>query len=184
MIDYIENNKEWIFSGIGVTVIVGIARQFWKFIAKQSGGGTAQVIVMSDPEQVTKNEAASVKYPQEQYLPAHITRISPITYNDINAAFDAAPPMQRDAIAKSYEGIYIRWKTSLFDASPYGEHEARLILEVDKNKMKAVNCIVRIEEYKELGVMPRGASITVVGRIKEIDELSISLDDVHLYFSA
>lgn len=124
-----------------------------------------------------------MNYP-ERLIPTHITRISSISPQEIYASLDAVPPFQKNGLIKSYEGIYIRWNTRLFSATAQSDDEVRLSLDIDKVTYKGVSCSVKLAEYKELGVMPKGTPITVIGKIKEIDSLSISLDDVHLYFTA
>ena len=47
-----------------------------------------------------------------------------------------------------------------------------------------VFCYVKLDEYKELGFMERGAEITVLGTITDVDPACATLDSVQLFFTS
>lgn len=42
IIDWISNNKDWVFSGIGVTIVVSIIGFVFKFFKNKSNGKSVQ----------------------------------------------------------------------------------------------------------------------------------------------
>jgi hypothetical protein len=181
MWNLIVSNKEWLFSGVGVTLIFVLIPSVVKKLRKSDAGGNAQIIVLNVTQ---KNKNEIVK--SEELLPAHITKIAPITFDDIYKALSSAPPLQKKQIAKNYLGLYIRWEAYLFNADLKDNNNIALALDFCKKSLTArmIHCNVKLSDYRELGVLNKGAPITVVGRISEVDSLGVRLEEVALYFEA
>jgi hypothetical protein len=110
-------------------------------------------------------------------------RIAPIAIEDIYAAVNAVPLLQRSSIAKRYEGISVEWETRLFSATEEDDGKVRLALDFTEGTPIVV-CHVRLEEYRILGILTKGAPITVIGRIASVDATVqvVRLDEVQLLF--
>lgn len=188
MFEYIEQNKEWIFSGVGVLAISTLAALIWRTINARTNLPTPQITVM----QVTQIAQANEKKSPEPALssggmtvstPAPITRITPITLDEIRKAVDSAPPLQKAQIAKNYEGLHIEWNSQLSNAEMKGDDAVWLILLIGEPIGNVIHCTVKLSEYKELGILNKGAPIRVTGRIKKVTDISLELRSLRGQFS-
>jgi hypothetical protein len=98
----------------------------------------------------------------------------------ITEAIDSAPPLQQNDIAKNYIGLHVRWEARLFSAEKGKNDLVRLTLDFSDKTSELVTCSVQLSEYRELGILPKGASITVIGKIKEVKRNQVSLEGVQL----
>jgi hypothetical protein len=179
-IDYIVANKEWVFSGIGVLILGSLCGLVWRYVTRRAApphhGQVTIVQVLNDrPPQSPPQLSAQIQSP--------ITRISPITMREITKAIENAPPLQREDVAKHYEGITVQWETRLFSAAKKEKDNVRLSLDFDEGTSLVI-CTVRLSNYSELGVLPKGAPITVIGRISKVDSKYVELEDTQLLFHA
>jgi hypothetical protein len=116
-----------------------------------------------------------------QLAPTSIERLSEITYDDIQKAVDAAPPMQRKSIANNFVGLRIEWDTYLRSANMGDNGDVSLRLSLDKDyRGRSVTCKVKAEEYRVLGILPEKAHIRVAGEISSTDYGDIELSNVRL----
>ena len=180
--EYLDKNKEWLFSGIGVLFIGYLATHFRKRLfpqTAQNGNGGAVVIVQVSSQQLPQSTNIESL---NQVTPAHITKITTITLAEITKALENAPPLQNNELAKHYKGINVQWETKLFNAEKKEDDNVRLSLDFGPRDAHLVYCTVRLSDYRELGVLPKGAPITVMGRIREVERKSATLEDVQLFF--
>ncbi len=110
MVDWVINNKEWIFSGIGISVLVAPIAVARYFVQRKSRGS------------LSIESRFRVTVPQERQVsvPIAIERISPITPDEIQASVESAPPLQQNAVAGRYIGQRIQWNTKLCNAKQQG----------------------------------------------------------------
>ena len=177
--EYLEKNREWLFSGVGVAVVGFALSYLWhRFFPKKSSKDGAVVIV-----QVTNSGAPSDAMLGRHHgdAPAQITKVASITLAEIVEALDKAPPLQKDDIAKHYSGLIVQWETKLYSAKKDDGDNVRLTLDFGSKNSHLVHCTVRLTDYRELGVLPKGAPITVMGRIKAVEYRSAMLEDVQLF---
>lgn len=180
MIDYILANKEWIFSGVGVLIVGSLCGVAYRLLIKRASPpqhGHVTIVQVANHNHVP----APSQVPAQS--PSPITRITPITMQEIKDAISEAPPLQRADIIKHYEGITIQWETRLFNATANDKNNVRLALDFPTG-ISLVYCDVRLSDYSELGVLPRGAPISVIGRIKQVDATFVTLEDAQLLFHA
>ena len=178
IIDQIDKNKEWLFSGIGVAIggliLNWIRRRM--FPDKQHSPAARVVAQGSDSpalesrDQSTPPAVASVK------------KTSGVEFSKILSVLRNAPPLQKADVVKHYVGINVQWETRLWSADKDDKDNVRLSLDVDSKETTLVHCSVRLSDYRELGVMERGAPITVIGKISAISTLWVDLEDVQLFF--
>ena len=111
-----------------------------------------------------------------------VTRIAPVSLQDIRRAIDDAPPLQREDITRHYIGLNIQWETSLAAADKKKADEVRVRLSIT-GAMGFVWCTVKLSEYRELAILKSGTPITISGRIRDIDAISVDLEDARLFFT-
>jgi hypothetical protein len=179
VIDELLKNKEWIFSGVGVFILGFVGTLIWKrfFLQKESAVHSPPVLIVQIAEgskALLENNAIISQ------SPTHITAIAPITVQKITEAIDSAPPLQQNDIAKNYIGLHVRWEARLFSAEKGKNDLVRLTLDFSDKTSELVTCSVQLSEYRELGILPKGASITVIGKIKEVKRNPVSLEGVQL----
>ena len=119
-----------------------------------------------------------------KFAPATVERLSQVSFDDIEKAIDGAPPMQRDHIANSYVGLKVEWDSYLRSANMRDNGEVFLRLSIDKDyKGRSVLCKVQAEEYRVLGILPKGAHIRVAGEITMANSCDVELSNVRLQIS-
>lgn len=166
IIDYLVNNKEWMFSGIGVVVLGFVLTRLWPRIFHRGEQRSGTVIVI----QAGSSERSPLGEPRQQYA-ANITKVAAITLAEIVDALEKAPPLQREDVAKRYEGLIVQWETKLWNAEMIdddNDDEVRLTLDFGPGNTHLVYCNVKLSDYKELGVLPKGSPITVMGKISRV----------------
>jgi hypothetical protein len=180
MINWIVQNKEWLFSGGGITVLT-IA--YWVFMNRRNASadkGVPQVIVH------VHNETDGPYQPgikDEKITSSSIERISRISYEAIRKALDSAPPLQQEDVKKHFVGINVEWDAVFKSATKADDEYIDLFLEApDKHSLNWITCRVRLSEYRELGVLPKNAKIRIHGEIENIETLFVSLTNVKLFF--
>jgi hypothetical protein len=177
ILEYLDKNKEWLFSGVGVAFVGYLVARFWpRFFPRTT---PKEVIV-----QVSDQRLPQTMKPESRNngTPAQITKITTITLAEIAAALENAPPLQKDDVAKHYKGINVQWETKFFSAEKDDDDNVQLTLDFGPSYTHLVYCTVRLSDYRELGVLPKGAPITVMGRIRKVAHKSATLEDVQLFF--
>ena len=181
MIQFILDNKEWLFSGIGVTILIlaiTLIKKAFRGKKEQVPIEETQEIVIhlnpSSDTEITKNK---------ELIP--VDKISPITFSHIEEAITNAPPLQRDDVKKHFIGIKVEWETYLKAASKDDEGIVTLRLSPGteiEDRLYTIRCKVAIEDYRELGILPEGTRIRINGEIVKADRWDVELTKVRLYF--
>ncbi len=172
MFNWLLNNKEWMFSGIGVasiTALVWIARALWNRkrhpVPSLPPGATIQT-VMDSPVVMPRAE-----------LPDKATLVP----EEIIKAIDDAPLLQQPDVEKHYRGLRIEWTGKLVSAEKFSENEVGLLLSSKKGHHDAYIVFeINPGNYPGLGLLRSGASLQVVGTIRGVVTDVIYLKDVHL----
>jgi hypothetical protein len=119
-----------------------------------------------------------------QFTPVAIECLSQVSFDDIEKAIDSAPPMQREHVANRYLGLKVEWNSYLRSANMKESGEVFLRLSIDKAyKGRSVLCKVQADEYRVLGILPKGAHILVAGEITKVDTCDVELSNVRLQIS-
>lgn len=162
MIEYIEANKEWLFSGAGIvllTVLFTVAVKFKNYFDLKNSE--------------RKRSSSSNK----------ALKITHLDFDAIKNAIDTAIPIQRDGVIKSFKGLGIRWGVHLLRATTDGDI-VRLVLTTRlPNRQNTIYCDVRAEDYPELNALKEGDKLVVTGAIKEASVWDIWLDNVSISFN-
>ncbi len=179
MVDWVINNKEWIFSGIGISVPVALITVV-RYLRQRKSQGSLSI-----------ESRFPVIVPQERQVsaPIAIERISPVTPNELQVSIESAPPLQKNAVAERYIGQRIEWNTELCGAEQKGSLIRLLLSAVKGSDSKYpypvyVWCNVKLDEYRELTVLPEKAHICINGTLTKVSSTSVSLDNASLTFSS
>jgi len=179
MIDFILQNKEWLFSGVGISVVFGIIAISRKMLhGKRDKDKTNEVVIHLSASREMINSAA-----QKNVIP--IERLRTISFKEIEDAIEKTAPLQKDEVKKNFTGIKIGWDTYLKGASKNDEGIVLLRLSPGPDLMDrlyTVSCRVSLQDYRELGVLPEGSRIRIHGEIASADRFDVELIDVKLFF--
>lgn len=159
MFDWIWDNKEWLFSGVGGIILVLVFSWFKNRIKSQKtqelplNGATLQDIIDAPP-------------PPKQEPDILATSLSP---GKIIKEVESVPFLQRPDISKQYEGIKVSWKGKLCNAKKINEKNIRLQITVTEGKdYTSIFFNVNPKQYPGIGLLREGHEILVEGRIEEV----------------
>jgi hypothetical protein len=154
----ILENLKWIFSGIGVVIIVGL----WEYFRRRRKRQPKITVIESHTEVL-----------QQLFDPFEAVRI-----------ISAAPILQQDGIAKHYEGIRVDWTGTLDYLAKWLDKKLRLDIEMwskdSPPKRAAVAFYVLPTEYTGLGLLKKGDSIRVSGIIAHASSVGFTLKEAKL----
>lgn len=108
LIKSVIENREWIFSGIGVSVLglVIYAIRHWLFPGKTQAQTTS---------------TASLAQPE----PPHSKKIVHISPQEIVERLSSVPDLQQDDVFKSYRGMHVQWIGTLLNASKSNQFNSK-----------------------------------------------------------
>ena len=155
MIAWLERNKEWLLSGVGVTFLLVIYASLKRAITSLRRSSKA------DPPPFDQ-----VKF-RTHPLPREITN-----------AIDSAPPLHRDSRSHEYLGVRVQWLTTLHNASLWNE-EIRLMLR-DRGGYPWIYALVPKDLYPDLSLAKRDTSVWIAGTISKFGDGGITLEQVEL----
>lgn len=180
LIDWLDKNKEWLFSGGGVAIFVGLATLFTKLRKK--------------PDARAPSVAASVEPVAAQVQPSapppnavRVERVAPVSPAEIRTSIEDAPPLQRQVVADRFKGLRIEWDTELVSAE---SSKGTVTLQLKARPIApfelafSVFCSVKLEDYRELSVIPVRAGIRVNGLIESANDRWVRLVEPKLTFLA
>jgi hypothetical protein len=113
-------------------------------------------------------------------LPKNVTRLTAV---QVNEAYTKSPPLQRDNLVKGFQGLRVDWEGYLVSARKDRDEIFTVLFHpaVDKS-MPVISCKVDLNEYKQLALSEARAKVRLLGEIKNVDQISIDLKNVHLIF--
>jgi hypothetical protein len=152
LIDWIWQNKEWLFSGIGVAIIALLAP--W----------VVRTIRARGPAIPPFDQAVFRTHPLPRKL---------------RASIDAAPSLHQSARALEITGMKIQWKTTLEHAREKEGGLVHLML-LDRGSYPWVVCDVPKDLYPDLLLARTGTVIWVAGRIANCNSGTFVLEDPQL----
>lgn len=159
MFDWIWDNKEWLFSGVGGILLVLVFSWLKNRIKSRKtqepslNGATLQDIIDAPP-------------PPKQERDILATSLSPAK---IMKEVESAPLLQQPDVRKQYEGIKASWKGKLSYAEKINEKSIRLmILVTEKSSHTSIFFNVNPKQYPGIRLLREGHEILVEGRIEEV----------------
>lgn len=162
MIKWILENKEWLFSGAGISVLVGAF-----YIVRKFAGRKVSDTDLLDTKGLFTRASKTGERPA-----------SNLDILTINREIDLLPPYQRKKARLDYIGIRVVFAGKLLNA--YQNQKGQIEIGVQKSSgvYPVVVCEVGGNDYPELKVMHTGTPVTVEGDIRKLDDNFIRLDNV------
>lgn len=159
MFDWIWDNKEWLFSGVGGIIVVLVISWLKNRIKSRKtqepslNGATLQDVIDALP-------------PPKQEPDILATSLSP---GKIIKEVKSAPLLQQPNICKQYEDINVSWKGKLRSADKIDKENIRLMISVIEGKVSThIFFNVNLKQYPGIGLLREGHEILVEGRIEEV----------------
>ncbi len=173
MLSWLSQNKEWLFSGIGVSVCLLIGGLFLRVFRRPTSVTPSPTPTSSAP----RNDGYSDKP----------------TPTEIREQIEALPPFQQGAAITAYRGLKVRWP-AIFKGihrdrpSEKTEKKWMLVLEYDNGKSYGGATIFcqnfDVEQYPRLKFAHAGSRVYVRGTILSASAyLIFYLDDVSIEFN-
>lgn len=175
-----------VIGAFGAGFLKKAGEDFYSWMRKKVGLKIPEQAV-AQPQvviQVTRNDTvtAIVEPTANDLSPISIKRVSGITFDEISQAIKKAPPLQQELVEESYVGLRIEWDTYFKSGSHREKDMIMLLLTTDSAVgSNTIWCEVPFNEYRELGILPRGAKIRVAGEITSASVWDVKLKDARLY---
>jgi hypothetical protein len=154
--DYIQRNKEWIFSGVGIAIIGAIYALVRKMVLNKLKKDPKP---FKDPLSVAQHAIEKIPSPARG-----------LTVEGITDEINSAPPFQKDAIAENFKGIFVKWEGTFYDIEKAWGRKSEgtdAAVEVRTGEsLYSIRFMVAVDKYPQLKVLRRGDRIGVSGTIK------------------
>lgn len=184
VLNWLAENKEWLFSGAGILVLIGLGKLLWgTFSPSNPGAGT------SNPDGVSASSSEPPDLSQGRSPAAARAavegQVSDLTPQDIVVYLDGVPDLQKPDAARHYRGIQVRWQG---EVARLWEEEDRIAVmlcqEGNDGPLLFIIFLVDPGDYPGLGLVKSGeAVLTVEGVISEVrlpEARSIELTDARI----
>lgn len=166
--EWITENKEWVFSGIGVFIFVSIASlmgwgyRYWK----------------TRPEQEKSNKQSALPtYPIAASHPPfdpYRYKINPLP-REKYTILKQTPLLQRPRVVQPYIGLRIQWLVTI-QVVNYSDQENVHLMLLNEGKYPWVYCEAKIMDYPEIKAAQEGAKLWVAGILLGGDDNGIRID--------
>jgi hypothetical protein len=181
MLNLIWDNRSWLFEGLGVVVIVGLASFLYRRFFGKDQSAPSHITVL---QVVESGKSLAVANPtQGSTEVTRVTRLSPLSFEEIIDALKDAPPLQIDAISERFKGVTVQWRTQIYDISKGSKGKVHLWLYFGSTKPGLIHCEVLLDKYKELAYLKKEFPVTVQGVIETAYYNSVTLENAELFFT-
>jgi hypothetical protein len=200
MADFITNNYQWLFSGLGVAIILFVIKIFFPKKKKiLNNNSNNNVIVTGDYSNVQVSDSfnsSSIKNkittnPDQESQIDRVKKeddteiksfkkkdIIDISLKSIKQEVERSPIILQDAAWKNYEGIVIRCKLNLVTIYLKQNNNADVIFMESGLLGPMVNVNVCLDTFPFLKIAKNNSTFEITGRITECSLLRIKLNPV------
>ena len=197
MLRYIRDNKQWIFSGIGVFVIGLIASGIYHFSGPRTSNQDAANVERAPRLDADLNKPTHLAVPTPEMSPkpretttptireAKMTEPTPMQIRD---ALSKLTTLQQEDVVRVYKGIRVEWELDFHSASRSDETRSDIIdiafnLPGDASSRPTIWCwAVKFARYPEFKAMTPGRRVRVTGVIGHVDSGRIDIERVSFVF--
>ena len=162
--DALWNNKEWLFSSLGIALVVLFWRVVQWFRVKPSDSSNS-----TQSDTAPKTTSAPISQQTFNLTPKYIVD-----------TIQAAPPFSRSLTANHFVGNYVEWELTLRSIFPRDDGSAGLVFRPLNRDYITIRCSVDVKASPFVKVIREESILLVKGRIAEADEFEIKLADVNL----
>jgi hypothetical protein len=177
MLQWIADNKQWLFSGIGVTLILGIFYLVRRLFNRKTNV-LLQSTVAPPPAEQTPLQSIVTPSLAEQTPVAPIRPVIRLDIAAIEKEIESRPPYQRKEVRQNYIGLRFEFTGQLNSADPLDNGQIRIFLQKSPGQYPFVVGEVAENKYPELKVMHQGTKLTVQGTLTEFSSHVVRLNDI------
>lgn len=184
MMNFLEQNYEWIFSGIGVLVISAIYSFLIKKKKKRSGQINLQNVNIKDNADTNIQIANNLVNNNIVVQPASNPPIEAIIMYDkepieIIKTVDNTPPFQRNAVEASFSGLFVNWVVIFHDVLSK-EGNIVTVMTNYKQQYPWIYFKVDIEKYPIFKVAREHEEFIITGRILKVSghDIDLKIDSI------
>jgi hypothetical protein len=169
ILEFLINNKEWLFSGLGIVIFFGILSILRKLIFSKK----QKTLSPADPQEskIVIGVPPSPAIVEAPLAPVTQNRdiIPPesLSPNEILTTIEQAPFLQQPEIAKHYVGLKVTWQGKLFSAWKERNDIVNIFIIVPEYRTIVFN--VNPNDYPGLGLLKKGTLLEVEGIIEKIN---------------
>jgi hypothetical protein len=167
---WLADNYAWVFSGVGVAVLVGVVGWLLRRKGKSAHGSSVNISkssisgsVVGDRDNVTPTVNIS-----RSHDPTDDEYSQTPTADEIRAQIDSLPFLQQAGARKNYKGIKVKWpaRISYITEVPTRPGIADVTLRYGDRSAGAVIYVeVELDKYPRLRSLQEGEPVTVMGTI-------------------
>ena len=124
MIKYLQRNKEWIFSGCGVVLLVFVGQFIWRHLpTHQKSSPPSPALASSQRSQAAESSPLSAATPSPFVTPIPS---SPVTFAEvIRVASDTnLTELQKDEFRRKHQGKIVEWTVRVLSVQSRSENLA------------------------------------------------------------
>jgi hypothetical protein len=192
---WIVDNRAWIFSGIGVVFLIGLYKLLFKrkkasisVSAKRvSTGNGSPAIIGSNNTQVVHQNNYSVSTPGQPTFESSVGGV-PSGYSsnpspsEIFEAIDELPPFQRARAINDYSGLKVAWPLEFYSLDREADDAFTFTAASSGRGLPLVRASITLSEYPELKILPAGTCIILIGKIHGLGTHLIYLREARIAF--
>jgi len=172
MLRWVLDNREWLFSGVGLVVILGL----WRLVSWYRKRKNLAATSTQEQSFAAVIEGPPVKAPEI----IKDTKIGSLSPDAIMTSIHEAPLLQRPDVVKHYIGVPVTWEGVLTNARKKDPNLIHLLIRVGKGNYSVFADIIP-SQYSGLGLLKYGHPIRVSGTISEIS-IYIILSNARIEF--
>jgi hypothetical protein len=123
MIKYIQRNKEWIFSGCGVVLLLFVGQFIWSHLPTHQKSPPTPVLASSPRSQSPESSPPVAATPSTFVTPIPS---SPVTFAEIVRveSDNTLTSLQKDEFRRKHEGKIVEWTVRVLSVQRQWEHQA------------------------------------------------------------
>lgn len=123
MIKYIQRNKEWIFSGCGVVLLLFAGQFIWSHLPTHQKSPPTPVLASSPRSQSPESSPPVAATPSTFVTPIPS---SPVTFAEIVRveSDNTLTSLQKDEFRRKHEGKIVEWTVRVLSVQRQWEHQA------------------------------------------------------------
>jgi hypothetical protein len=197
--NWVWENRTWLFSGAGITVLVCVVwliRHFW-LAQKETAPGQSLVMAKVENSTLTNSPVAvgtnffqtiNVTNQMKEDLEGDPDYLRNPTQEEITQRIDAALPFDKAKVEENYLGLAVRWKINLqsVEKSFHGEPGVWTVAAKGVGAVFSGIIVFDVPElnYPRLKIHPSTRPLEVAGIISKITAggLTIRLRDARVFF--
>jgi hypothetical protein len=169
MIEWVIKNKEWLFSGVGIAILVGVWRLISYLRSKKEPPCPTQFAIIPTQTPVTKELEGRKELTRAT---REERRKSVVALEDINKMLDDTPPLQLENAKKHYLGIRVKCNTTLGHVRKVEDKDDLVtVLLVSEKGNHLISTAVPLSKYPELALLRKNHKVATEGTISGIDIL-------------